>query len=36
VGAADGAVFFEERFGASRVVAAGLPVIGIGLMLHAG
>ncbi|MGW1715083.1 EamA family transporter [Streptomyces sp. NPDC002156] len=36
VGAAIGAVFFKERFGASRIAAAGLLVIGIGLMLHAG
>lgn len=36
VGAAIGAVFFKERFGAPRVAAAGLLVIGIGLMLHAG
>lgn len=34
VGAAIGAVFFRERFGAPRVVAAGLLVAGIGLMLH--
>ncbi|MFF8973174.1 EamA family transporter [Streptomyces sp. NPDC014995] len=36
VGAAIGAVFFKERFGAPRIAAAGLLVIGIGLMLHAG
>ncbi|WP_338779853.1 EamA family transporter [Streptomyces sp. DG1A-41] len=36
VGAAIGAVFFKERFGAPRIVAAGLLVVGIGLMLHAG
>ncbi|MFE7273914.1 EamA family transporter [Streptomyces sp. NPDC057623] len=36
VGAAIGAVFFKERFGAPRMMAAGLLVIGIGLMLHAG
>ncbi|MYW69223.1 EamA family transporter [Streptomyces sp. SID8379] len=36
VGAAIGAVFFKERFGAPRVVAAGVMVAGIGLMLHAG
>lgn len=36
VGAAIGAVFFRERFGASRIVAAGLIVVGIGLMLRAG
>ncbi|CAM5665526.1 EamA family transporter OS=Streptomyces alboniger OX=132473 GN=CP975_14540 PE=4 SV=1 [Streptomyces alboniger] len=36
VGAAIGAVFFKERFGAPRLVAAGLMVAGIGLMLHAG
>ncbi|MGV9251792.1 EamA family transporter [Streptomyces sp. NPDC003697] len=34
VGAAIGAVFFKERFGAPRIVAAGLLVVGIGLMLH--
>ncbi|WP_055532881.1 DMT family transporter [Streptomyces graminilatus] len=34
VGAAIGAVFFKERFGAPRVAAAGLLVVGIGLMLH--
>ncbi|MDH6450805.1 MULTISPECIES: DMT family transporter [unclassified Streptomyces] len=36
VGAAIGAVFFKERFGAPRILAAGLLVAGIGLMLHAG
>lgn len=36
VGAAIGAVFFKERFGAPRIAAAGLLVLGIGLMLHAG
>ncbi|MFF5184025.1 EamA family transporter [Streptomyces sp. NPDC000345] len=36
VGAAIGALFFKERFGAPRVAAAGLLVLGIGLMLHAG
>ncbi|MFH8985038.1 DMT family transporter [Streptomyces varsoviensis] len=35
VGAAIGALFFKERFGAPRVAAAGLMVVGIGLMLHA-
>ncbi|MEU5339926.1 DMT family transporter [Streptomyces sp. NPDC020766] len=35
VGAAIGAVFFKERFGAPRIAAAGLVVVGIGLMLHA-
>ncbi|MGW2830496.1 EamA family transporter [Streptomyces sp. NPDC001286] len=35
VGAAIGAVFFKERFGAPRIMAAGLLVAGIGLMLHA-
>ncbi|MCX4644908.1 MULTISPECIES: DMT family transporter [unclassified Streptomyces] len=34
VGAAIGTVFFKERFGAPRMVAAGLMVAGIGLMLH--
>ncbi|MFJ7948084.1 EamA family transporter [Streptomyces sp. NPDC096354] len=34
VGAAIGSVFFKERFGAPRIAAAGLMVIGIGLMLH--
>ncbi|KPC63250.1 DMT family transporter [Streptomyces chattanoogensis] len=36
VGAAIGAVFFKERFGAPRIAAAGLMVVGIGLMLHTG
>ncbi|GAB2882633.1 DMT family transporter [Streptomyces deserti] len=36
VGAAIGALFFKEEFGAPRIVAAGLVVVGIGLMLHAG
>lgn len=36
VGAAIGAVFFKERFGAPRIAAAGLVVVGIGLMLRAG
>jgi drug/metabolite transporter (DMT)-like permease len=36
LGAAIGAVFFKERFGAPRIAAAGLLVAGIGLMLHAG
>jgi drug/metabolite transporter (DMT)-like permease len=36
VGAAIGAVFFKERFGAPRIAAAGLVVVGIGLMLHTG
>ncbi|WP_225099171.1 EamA family transporter [Streptomyces sp. CoH27] len=36
VGAAIGAVFFKERFGTPRIAAAGLLVVGIGLMLHAG
>ncbi|WP_329279643.1 DMT family transporter [Streptomyces sp. NBC_00691] len=36
VGAAIGALFFKERFGGPRVAAAGLMVVGIGLMLHAG
>lgn len=35
-GAAIGAVFFKERFGMPRIAAAGLLVVGIGLMLHAG
>ena len=35
VGAAIGAVFFKERFGAPRIVAAALLVVGIGMMLHA-
>ncbi|MDG9719445.1 EamA family transporter [Streptomyces sp. DH24] len=36
VGAAIGAVFFKERFGAPRIAAAALVVVGIGLMLHTG
>ncbi|MEV8595278.1 EamA family transporter [Streptomyces sp. NPDC052012] len=36
VGAVIGALFFKERFGAPRIAAAGLLVVGIGLMLHAG
>ncbi|MET9672353.1 DMT family transporter [Streptomyces sp. NPDC006482] len=36
VGAAIGALFFKERFGGPRIAAAGLMVIGIGLMLQAG
>ncbi|MFE6172692.1 EamA family transporter [Streptomyces sp. NPDC056464] len=36
VGAAIGAVFFKERFGLGRILAAGLLVVGIGLMLHTG
>ncbi|KRD17384.1 MULTISPECIES: EamA family transporter [unclassified Streptomyces] len=36
VGAAIGALFFKERFGVPRLVAAGLLVVGIGLMLHPG
>lgn len=36
VGAAIGAVFFKERFGAPRMAAAVLMVAGIGLMLRAG
>lgn len=34
VGAAIGTLFFKERFGAPRIAAAGLMVVGIGLMLH--
>ncbi|MEU9862784.1 DMT family transporter [Streptomyces sp. NPDC047971] len=34
VGAAIGTLFFKERFGGPRVAAAGLMVVGIGLMLH--
>lgn len=34
VGAAIGALFFKEKFGAPRIAAAGLMVVGIGLMLH--
>ncbi|MFP3991916.1 DMT family transporter [Streptomyces sp. E11-3] len=33
-GAAIGALFFKERFGAPRIAAAALMVLGIGLMLH--
>ncbi|MFE7551386.1 EamA family transporter [Streptomyces gardneri] len=36
VGAAIGALFFRERFGGPRIAAAGLMVLGIGLMLQAG
>ncbi|MEU5594585.1 DMT family transporter [Streptomyces sp. NPDC020298] len=36
VGAAIGALFFKERFGLPRIAAAGLMVVGIGLMLHTG
>lgn len=36
VGAAIGALFFKERFGAPRIAAAGVMVVGIGLMLHVG
>lgn len=36
VGAVIGAVFFKERFGAPRIAAAGLLVVGIGLMLRSG
>ncbi|MFB6837079.1 EamA family transporter [Streptomyces sp. NPDC056361] len=36
VGAAIGALFFKERFGGPRIAAAGLMVVGIGLMLRAG
>ncbi|MBC9716823.1 EamA family transporter [Streptomyces sp. TRM66268-LWL] len=35
VGAAIGAVFFKERFGLPRIAAAGVMVVGIGLMLGA-
>lgn len=35
-GAAIGAVFFKERFGRPRIVAAVVVVTGIGLMLHTG
>ncbi len=35
-GAAIGTVFFKERFGRPRIVAAVVVVTGIGLMLHAG
>ncbi|MFJ4873728.1 EamA family transporter [Streptomyces sp. NPDC088745] len=34
VGAAIGAIFLKERFGGPRIAAAGLMVVGIGLMLH--
>ncbi|WP_327117683.1 DMT family transporter [Streptomyces sp. NBC_01341] len=34
VGAAIGALFFKEKFGGPRIAAAGLMVVGIGLMLH--
>ncbi|OKJ28072.1 DMT family transporter [Streptomyces sp. CB01580] len=34
VGAAMRTLFFKERFGAPRLAAAGLMVVGIGLMLH--
>ncbi|MFD7441002.1 EamA family transporter [Streptomyces sp. NPDC059909] len=36
VGAAIGALFFKERFGGPRIAAAGLMVVGIGLMLRTG
>lgn len=36
VGAAIGTIFFKERFGGPRIAAAGLMVVGIGLMLHTG
>lgn len=36
VGAAIGTLFFKERFGGPRIAAAGLMVVGIGLMLHMG
>ncbi|MFE2041795.1 EamA family transporter [Streptomyces sp. NPDC059477] len=36
VGAAIGAVMFKERFGVARVAAAGVLVVGIGLMLRSG
>ncbi|MEV4442395.1 EamA family transporter, partial [Streptomyces sp. NPDC049577] len=37
VGALIGALFFRERFGMPRIAAAGLMVLGIGLMLqHSG
>ncbi|MER8045278.1 DMT family transporter [Streptomyces sp. NPDC094032] len=35
VGAAIGAILFKERFGGPRIAAAGLMVVGIGLMLYA-
>ncbi|MEU5656256.1 DMT family transporter [Streptomyces sp. NPDC047737] len=34
VGAAIGTLFFKERFGGPRIAAAGLMLVGIGLMLH--
>ncbi|MFF4247600.1 EamA family transporter [Streptomyces sp. NPDC001822] len=34
VGAAIGTLFFKEKFGGPRIAAAGLMVVGIGLMLH--
>ncbi|MEU1484358.1 DMT family transporter [Streptomyces sp. NPDC005752] len=34
VGAVIGTLFFKERFGGPRIAAAGLMVVGIGLMLH--
>ncbi|MFI1225681.1 MULTISPECIES: EamA family transporter [unclassified Streptomyces] len=34
VGAAIGTLFFKERFGAPRIAAAGLMLVGIGLMLR--
>ncbi|GGP37170.1 DMT family transporter [Streptomyces melanogenes] len=36
VGAAIGTLFLKERFGGPRIVAAGVLVVGIGLMLRAG
>ncbi|GAA0449627.1 DMT family transporter [Streptomyces sp. NPDC046215] len=36
VGAAIGAVVLKERFGTPRIAAAGLMLLGIGLMLHTG
>ncbi|WP_256106078.1 EamA family transporter [Streptomyces sp. ODS05-4] len=36
VGAAIGTLLFKERFGTPRLAAAGLMVVGIGLMLHGG
>ncbi|MFI9627079.1 EamA family transporter [Streptomyces sp. NPDC052042] len=35
VGAAMGTLFFKERFGVPRIAAAGLMIVGIGLMLYA-
>ncbi|MFI9203438.1 EamA family transporter [Streptomyces sp. NPDC053048] len=35
-GAAIGTLFLKERFGGPRIVAAGVMVVGIGLMLHVG